>query len=232
MQSVKEYFEAIGAEFSLPAEQFLLRLPQIKAFIFDWDGVFNDGSKNENMTSLFAEPDSMGTNLLRFGYWLESGTMPPFAVMSGENNAASHKFALRERINALYFKIPSKTEAFLDFCHQNGIKPDEVAFIFDDVIDLSVAKLCGLRFLVRRKASPLMTHFAKENDLCDYVTACQGGEHAVREICELMMGFKGLFDKVLHERMMYGDVYKEYVRVKNQQHTVFYTWRDDKIVSS
>ena len=33
----------------------------------------------------------------------------------------------------------------------------EVAFIFDDVLDIEVAKMSGLSFFVGRKANPLLT---------------------------------------------------------------------------
>ena len=232
MQSVKEFFTAEGGEFTTDVEQILLKIPQIKAFIFDWDGVFNDGTKNENMTSLFAEPDSMGTNLLRFSFWLDHKSLPPVAIISGEKNSSAHKFATRERINAFYFKFANKTDALLDFCAQNNLKPDEIAFVFDDVIDLTLAQMVGLRFLVRRKGSPLMTNFVRNNDLCDYITACRGGEHAVREVCELMMGLRGNFDRVMKERMLFGDLYKNYVREKNQSVLTFYTWRDEKVTQT
>lgn len=42
------------------------RLSKAKAFIFDWDGVFNNGFKQGQAGSGFSEVDSMGTNLLRF----------------------------------------------------------------------------------------------------------------------------------------------------------------------
>ncbi len=225
-----EIFNKIGGEFQLSQEDFLKRLSGIKAFIFDWDGVFNDGTKNEQMTSLFSESDSMGTNLLRFAFWLDKGNLPPFALISGENNAASHRFAKRERINQCYFKFIDKTFAMADFCQKNGLEPHQIAFTFDDVIDFSIAKQCGLRFLIRRKSSPLTTEFAQKNALCDYVTAHEGGKQAVREVCELLIGAKNLFEKTVSERMAFGDVYKRYVAEKNSGNTDFYTFKDGSVV--
>jgi 3-deoxy-D-manno-octulosonate 8-phosphate phosphatase (KDO 8-P phosphatase) len=172
----------------------------------------------------------MGTNLLRFAFWLDKGNLPPFAIISGENNAASHRFAKRERIEQCYFKFIDKTFAMKDFCQKNRLEPHEIAFVFDDVIDFSIAKQCGLRFLIRKKASPLTTKFAQENALCDYITACEGGEQAVREVCELLIGAKNLFDKTVTERMTFGDVYKRYVLEKNSGNTEFYTFQDGSVV--
>ena len=45
------------------------KLQQVKAFIFDWDGVFNDGRKDIQGNSGFSEIDSMGINMMRFSYY-------------------------------------------------------------------------------------------------------------------------------------------------------------------
>ena len=55
----------------------------VKAFAFDWDGVFNDGYKNEKGSSFFSEIDSMGTNLLRFNHYLVTKNLPVVAIISG-----------------------------------------------------------------------------------------------------------------------------------------------------
>ena len=77
----------------------------IKAFIFDWDGVFNNGQKNANSSSNFNETDSMGTNLLRYSYFLTNGVLPITAVISGEKNEAAFYFCERECFKFSFFKI-------------------------------------------------------------------------------------------------------------------------------
>ena len=62
--------------------------------------------------------------------------------------------------------------------HQPKIK--EIAYIGDDVIDIPVFEKVGF------SATPQDAHpYAKEN--CDYVCKLNGGEGAVREICDLIM---------------------------------------------
>ena len=72
MSSQKSIFENLGAEFLLPQYKIAEKLQNIKAFVFDWDGVFNKGEKNATISSSFNEVDSMGTNLLRFSYFLKN----------------------------------------------------------------------------------------------------------------------------------------------------------------
>ena len=69
---VELIFSEIGGTFLSNALDISAKLKTIKAFVFDWDGVFNNAVKNENKSSNFNEADSMGTNLLRFNYFLHN----------------------------------------------------------------------------------------------------------------------------------------------------------------
>ena len=73
----------------------------------------------------------------------------------------------------------------------------EIAFIFDDVLDLEVAKLSGLSFLAGRKSNPLLTDYIKQKNICDYISAFSGGRYAIREICELIIGISGNYERAL-----------------------------------
>jgi 3-deoxy-D-manno-octulosonate 8-phosphate phosphatase (KDO 8-P phosphatase) len=71
---IQEEFESIGGIFVHPLQTLIKKFKGIKAFVFDWDGVFNNAQKNENKSSTFNEADSMGTNLIRYDYYSQ-GTM-------------------------------------------------------------------------------------------------------------------------------------------------------------
>jgi len=66
MSHLTQVFTEIGGEFILPEASLIERIKHIKAFVFDWDGVFTDAGKDHLLQSRFNEADSMGTNLLRF----------------------------------------------------------------------------------------------------------------------------------------------------------------------
>ena len=111
-----------------------------KAFVFDWDGVFNDGYKNENGSSFFSEIDSMGINLLRFNYYSVTKHLPVVAIVSGEKNHAAFKFAAREHFDAVYYKMTDKSQAFEHLCNKYSLYPSEIIWVFDDVPDLSYCR--------------------------------------------------------------------------------------------
>ncbi len=199
------------------------KLSQIKAFVFDWDGVFNNGVKDENGSSAFSEVDAMGTNLLRFNHYLRTGQVPVIAVISGEQNKAAVSLAKRERFNAVYYKMMHKIKALQHLCNEHNIEPYEVAFVFDDVLDFSMAQVCGLRIMVSRVCNPFLLDFVAENNLAEYITFADGGNHAVRESVELLTGLSGVYEETIEQRMQYSDNYQAYLKMRNKPETVFYT---------
>jgi len=194
-----------------------------KAYVFDWDGVFNDGYKNENGSSFFSEIDSMGTNLLRFNYYLRMKQLPVVAIVSGEKNPAAFKFASREHFDAVYYKMSDKGQAFEHLCNKYSLYSSEVVWVFDDVPDLIFARKAGLRIMVSRAADPLFPTFVKRHQLADYITFFHGGHHAVRELTDLLMGLSGASDETITNRFEFSPVYRKYLGLRNQPETVFYT---------
>jgi len=229
-EEIKKLFSQNGGRFITSPAGISAKLKNIKAYIFDWDGIFNTGEKDEKGSSSFTEIDSMGTNLLRFAYWMNTNKLPLTAILSGERNSAAHHLSEREHFTSCYSKISNKTEALAHFCAYHTVKASEIAFVFDDVLDLSVAKAVGLRIFIPRKANPLFNHFVKKNKLADYITANESGNFAVREACELMIGLQGIYDQVILERMNFSSSYKKYIALRNLIPTSFYTLQKETIV--
>ncbi len=232
MNKVKKTLEDIGAEFLLSAEEIATKYKHIKAFIFDWDGVYNKGEKLAGGSSSFNEIDSMGTNMLRFSYYLQNKKQPFIAVISGEKNESAFYFSKREHFNASYFKVLHKKIALQHFCTQHHLKPSEICFFFDDILDLDVAGEVGLRILIHRKATTLFTQYIKKNKLADYITASYSGDFAVREACEMLMSVSGMFDETLWRRINYDETYQTFITERNIPVTEFYTCRDEKIINA
>src|SRR5688572_1366506 len=132
------------------------KLKGIRAFVYDWDGVFNDGFKDEKGTSPFNEIDSMGTNLLRFNHYIIHEELPFFAILSGEKNNACFTLAKREHFDAVYFGVKHKAAAIEDICEKHKLVPHQVAFVFDDVLDLSAAKIAGLRIMIPHSSTLML----------------------------------------------------------------------------
>lgn len=211
-----QVFEDMGGEFISPPVLLMKKWSKIKAFIFDWDGVFNTGIKGKNTTSHFTEADSMGVNMLRFSHWLlHRKTLPKTAIITGQSNVSAVHFAEREHFDQVFQGCTDKTSAFKSFLNTHQINAEEVLFVFDDILDIPIAESCGLRIMISRYASPLFFDFVKSQGLADYTTSHQGGEHAVREVCELLIGLNGNYNDVVKRRMAFAGDYSEYLSQRN-----------------
>lgn len=226
MVQTEGFFEG---QFVVPAAEISNKLSTIKAYIFDWDGVFNSGHKTEHTGSSFCEIDSMGTNLLRYNHYLIHKSLPFVAIVSGENNANAAMLAKRENFNALYSGFRNKPDALNHFCEALSIEPSEVAFFFDDVLDLSLAKICGLRMMIGRSCNPLMVNYATENGLVDYISHCDGQNGGVRECAELLMGLSGGYSTTLKGRIEWSDSYQQFLKLRNTPATEMFIMKDAKV---
>jgi 3-deoxy-D-manno-octulosonate 8-phosphate phosphatase (KDO 8-P phosphatase) len=127
--------------------------------------------------------------------------------------------------------VAAKINALNFICEKENIKPSEVAYFFDDVLDLSIAEVCGIRILVNQKANPLFANYCIKNNLVDYLTASQGGQFAVREASELLIALNGNFNEVITNRKESTTEYKNYIEKRRTVNTKFFTVVDDKITA-
>lgn len=217
-----------SGEFLASPGQLRAKLSHIKAYVFDWDGVFNDGYKDAAGSSPFSEIDAMGTNLLRFSHFLETGVNPVFAIISGERNQAAFTLAAREHFHGVYFRIRHKIEALNHLCAHFGISPQEVLFVFDDVLDLSAAREAGLRVMVPHGANPLFREEVLARQWADYLTGGEGYQHAVRETSELLIGLRGNYSETIQYRMEFSATYRKYLGERQGVTTQFFSAGTDE----
>ena len=217
---IEALFSGLGADFVVTAEEIQDRLNSVRAFVFDWDGIFNSGAKGKGVPSTFSEPDSMGTNMLRYAYWRNRGELSVFAVVSSADNPTAKQLARREHFDAAYCGFGDKDRAFDALCEHFAISRAQVAYVFDDINDLAVARQCALRILVRRRASPLLREFCEMKRLVDYVTAAQSDEYAVREISEMLIALLGGYPDVFDSRSAYDAEYQKYFATRQSVTTL------------
>lgn len=198
--------------FACGLNDFAEKLRRVRALVFDWDGVFNRGEKTSASHSGFSEADSMGINLLRFGFWLrDEGRLPIATIISGATNEMAEFFARREHFHAVMTGIKQKDAALRELAGRFGFTVDQAVFFFDDIIDLQAAGLAGLRVFFSHPATPLTIHFVKSNNLFDYIPLNEAGNLGVREVCELMLHCMGMFEEVVRHRMQFSESYQKYL---------------------
>jgi len=154
--------------------------------ILDVDGVLTDGTlffddKNTEMKG-FNVHDGHGIKL-----WHRAGNTS--AVITGrESNVVS----LRCKdlgIDFVYQNAKNKL-AFLDsHISDNGVEPERICYVGDELVDIPVFKKVGLAVAVANAVPE-----AVEN--ADFVTDKPGGTGAVREVIDFLLKEKGQWEAV------------------------------------
>ena len=152
------------------------KLKKIKLFALDFDGVFTDGKVYLNQDGVemvvCSRRDSLGMNLLK-----KEGVK--FVVLSMEPNPIVAKRCEKLKIEMLY-SPNDKLSLFKDLIKREKVKIEEVAYMGDDLNDLDCLKYAGVAFTVKDGASECIK-------AADYVTKRQSGDHALREVCDLIL---------------------------------------------
>lgn len=204
-------FATLGTRFMRPPDVLQRNLGQIRALLFDWDGVFNDGWRDTQGGSPFSEVGSMGVNLLRFALWQREKHRIPCGVITGQQNVQAENFTTRENFSDLFMGFKNKSGAFDEFLRTHKLEARQVAFFFDDILDLPIARRCGFRVMIRRRNSPLFENHVVAKGDTDLLTHFSGGENGLREACELLVGLTGRAEDIIEHRVRFSDLYQEYL---------------------
>lgn len=159
------------------SRQFLEQARSLQLLICDIDGVFSDGriymGNHGEELKTFHTRDGFGVKAL-----LNAGI--EIAVITGRESQI-----VSDRMNSLgvkhiYQGQDNKLVAMNMLLDKLELKPEQVAYIGDDVIDLPVMRQCGLGIAVA-DAHPLVKKEA------NYITSIRGGFGAVRELADLIL---------------------------------------------
>lgn len=159
----------------------------IKLVILDVDGVMTDGriviDDNGVETRNFDIKDGMGVVVL-----MMSGV--EVAIITSKKSGAVRHRAEELKIKRFYEGIRKKTEPYEEMLKEMGITDAQVAYVGDDLVDLSMMKRVGLPIAVGDAVEDVKQHAA-------YVTNARGGYGAVREVAEMILKAQDKWDKIL-----------------------------------
>ena len=157
------------------------RLKNIKAFVFDVDGVFTDGS-------VILMPDKSMCRVMNVldGYAVVKARRHeyPICVITGGDDPA-----VRNRIHYLgitdYFaKVSDKLEKFNDFKAKYNLHDEEILTMGDDVPDLQMMQISGISACPENSVPEIKL-------ISDYISPVHGGKGAVRDVIEQVMKVQG-----------------------------------------
>lgn len=167
----------------------------IRLLVLDVDGVLTDGrlwyDNGGEELKAFHIQDGLGIKLLQ-------GTGVAVAIITGRTSALVARRAAELGIRHVIQGREDKLLALRGLCDQLGLTLDTVAYLGDDLPDLSAIRAVGLGLTVADGHALIAQH-------ARYRTARNGGFGAVREACELIMQAQDTLSAVL-ERYLQADL--------------------------
>ncbi|MCA9402070.1 MAG: HAD-IIIA family hydrolase [Candidatus Omnitrophica bacterium] len=163
------------------------KIKKVKMLILDVDGVLTTGLINidnqGNETKNFHVLDGFGIVLFH-----KAGFHS--AIISARAADAVRLRAEDLGIKNIYQDAKPKTKAFEQILKDYSLRAEEVCFMGDDLPDLCLLNKVGLAVSVPNGSSEAQA-------AADYVTQKRGGDGAVREVIELILKGKGLWEQIL-----------------------------------
>jgi|SRR5450755_272916 3-deoxy-D-manno-octulosonate 8-phosphate phosphatase (KDO 8-P phosphatase) len=180
-----------------------IRAKKIKLLLFDVDGVLTDGKLYlfpVPTSSQSGGPPAQQVVVEAKGFHAQDGAGISIARIAGLETGLitrrnSETVALRARdlkLEHVHQGIHDKLKAFREILNEEGLSASEVAFVGDDVIDLTVMRNCGFSVAVANARREV-------KEAAHYVTPHAGGNGALRDVIEFILKAQGKWKKAVEK---------------------------------
>lgn len=166
-------------------KSLIKKASQIKALIFDVDGVLTDGKIIYDEAGKETKAFNVKDGLI-IGHLRKAGII--VGAISGRESAAVSKRASELKLDFCHQGIVDKASVFLKLIEFHEIRKKDVMYVGDDINDLSVLKQVGLA-ACPADAPAYVRKFAH------VVTTAKGGNGVVRELADLVLASRGYLEK-------------------------------------
>ncbi|MCX7123403.1 MAG: HAD-IIIA family hydrolase [Gammaproteobacteria bacterium] len=178
-------------------ELLMLRASKVRLLLLDVDGVLTDGllyfdEHKDAMKSFFVR-DGLGLALLR-SQGIQIG------IITGRTSEIVAARARDLKIDHVYQGRLNKLAAFEELCATLSLTPDQVAYMGDDIVDLSILSRVGLAATVQNSHEAVLP-------FCHFVSRFKGGRGAVRELCDLILSAQGLYHAIVKSAIETGELF-------------------------
>jgi len=157
------------------------QLKNIKAFVFDVDGVFTDGSvyllPGGNMCRVMNVLDGYAVvKALKNNYLIG-------VITGGNDEMVKHRISYLG-IEDYYAKSHDKMADFEDFKNKHQLKNEEILTMGDDIPDLHIMKNSAIAACPENAVPEI-------KGIAAYISPAKGGSGAVRDVIEQVMKAQG-----------------------------------------
>jgi 3-deoxy-D-manno-octulosonate 8-phosphate phosphatase (KDO 8-P phosphatase) len=115
-------------------------------------------------------------------------------IVTGRTSAALAHRCNNLGIDLVFDGVGNKSAVLQTVCRQTGVSPENIAFVGDDLPDLSLMNRVGVSIAVADAHRIVIAH-------ADRVTRAHGGHGAVREVCEDILKSQGLWEAAVNRFM-------------------------------
>ena len=190
----------------MPKLSAIVRARKIKLLLFDIDGVLTDGKLfflPEDSQNPASRPDAQQSaqhQIEMKGFHAHDGAAISLARFAGLKtglitNRISETVALRARdlkLDHVHQGVRNKRDCFEETVKQEGLQPEEAAFVGDDIVDLPAMRAGGLAIAVKNAR-------AEVKQEAHYITPHAGGDGALRDAVEFILKAQGKWKKVVQD---------------------------------
>lgn len=153
-------------------------IPEIKLFLTDCDGCLTDGgmyySESGDEMKKFNTLDGMGIGLLKKREILTG-------IITGETREINAQRAQKLGVDFLKQGVKDKLSVIRAICEERQIELENVAYVGDDINDLEAIQAVGYGCCVANGMECV-------KEAAAYVTRKRGGEGAIREVIDKILG--------------------------------------------
>ena len=167
------------------------RAAQIKVLLMDVDGTMTDGG-----VTLLSQPDGTALEIKTFdahdgqGLTLAHTAGIRTGCITGRESPALLRRAEEMKMEFVYMKQAMKIPAYEEVLRKAGVPDSAVAYVGDDLPDLTVMRRVGLAVAVG-DAVPEVKKAAH------FVTKSPAGHGAIRDAVELILKSKGIWEQMI-----------------------------------
>ncbi len=166
------------------------KLKHIELLLLDVDGVMTDGriiwDANGTETKFFNVKDGHGIKLVQ-----RAGIQ--VGIITGRVSPVVDLRAKELGIEILHQGSLQKLDSYEQITSSTGLADHQIAYMGDDLIDIPVMRRVGFS----AAPSDALPDVLK---VADYVAAARGGWGAVRELCDLLLKGRGMWQQIVVER--------------------------------
>lgn len=153
---------------------------QVKAFVFDIDGVMTDNTvmvlPDFNIDGKIVMARTMS---VRDGYAIQLAVKLgyPVAVISGGKETGAGKRLHDLGVKHVFMDVKDKVACFQDFINEYKLDPADVLFMGDDIPDYQVMLKAGIKTCPADACNEI-------KDISSYLSPVNGGKGCVRDVIE------------------------------------------------